>query len=61
MTGSVGPPKPAASMMMTAPTTGDPKSDEMAAKLAGRGHQAEDLLGRILLGESDGQDAEARS
>jgi hypothetical protein len=25
MSGSVGPPSPAASMMMTAPTTGDPK------------------------------------
>ena len=34
MTGKVAPPRPAASMMMTAPMTGDPKSEEMAAKLA---------------------------
>ena len=34
MTGSVAPPSPAASMMMMAPTMGEPKSEEMAAKLA---------------------------
>ena len=32
--GRVAPPRPAASMMMTAPTIGDPKREEMAAKLA---------------------------
>ena len=31
--GSIAPPNPAASMMITAPTTGDPKSEETAAKL----------------------------
>ena len=29
----MAPPRPAASMMITAPTTGEPKSDEIAAKL----------------------------
>ena len=34
ITGSVGPPSPAASMMMIAPTIGEPNSEEIAAKLA---------------------------
>ena len=31
MTGSAAPPRPAASIMITAPTTGEPKRLEMAA------------------------------
>ena len=50
MTGRVAPPKPAASMMITAPTMGEPKREDIAAKLAAAGNQGEYLIRSVFPG-----------
>ena len=46
--GSIGPPSPAASMISTAPITGEPKIDETAAKLPAAAISPSTCCGRVL-------------
>ena len=48
MTGRVAPPRPAASMMITAPTIGEPKREDIAAKLAAAAIRATTWSGASL-------------
>ena len=61
MSGRVGPPRPDASRMMTAPTIGDPKITETRGERSGRAQDEQQLRRRVAFCEFDGRDCNARS
>ncbi len=59
ISGSVAPPKPAASITRIAATIGEPKIAEMAAKPPAAPEHDEQLRGRVLLGQVHGEHRQA--